>query len=491
MKMTTSQTNPNKLSFLLVSLVAISHFILAFFIPLGADEAHYALYGLMPDWSYFDHPPLVGWLQIIPMWLAPFDWAARIVPILLFILLNYLLLAVTHKLYPSKDSAWLGFWLLILLNTGILFNLMGFGMLPDNPLIVITLAIILVVSKILERNRLIDWGYLGILVGLAALAKYTAITLVASLLLIMLMEKRWFWLRQKGLYLAILIASLLITPILYWNNLHDWASFVYQLEHGTNGSSWSLERLARSQAIQFLVYSPLLYLVGWWSIFKPANYLNPAPRLLLAFSLPIMFLFAYTSGYEESLPHWVALAWLLLIPIVVNHLWQKQHSKWLKPIVALHLTFNIGLIMFAHSLLVTPWVSNGNYKNPLDREYGWDEVAKVAKTLQAELKRDNNTLPLFVPNWSYGSHLSWSARPEPVYIANQKQTQFPYWYGSPKAGMNGLLIVPHYDDIPPVVGKPYHFESCQHLKQVNLQKYGKIVVGYHFYKCTNYQESSK
>lgn len=474
-------------SILLVGLMALCHFILAFFIPLGADEAHYALYGLMPDWSYFDHPPLVGWLQILPMWLAPFDWAARIVPILLFIALNLLLFKVVKRLYPSSHADWLGFWSLVLLNTAILFNLMGFGMLPDNPLMVIFLGIVLIVHNIIARNQTKDWLWLGVLVGLAALAKYTAITIVGSFLLLLIFEKRWFWLKQSGVYLASTIALIMIIPILYWNMENDWASFIYQIEHGTNGASWSIERLFKSQAIQLLVYSPLLFIVGWLVLFNPRNYFNPSHRILLAFSLPIMMLFAYTSGYEESLPHWVALAWLLLIPIVVQVLWQKRETKWLAPVVGLHLVVNIGLIIFAHSLLVSPWLSSGDYENPMSREFAWDDAAKIATQLQTE----HNDLAFFVPNWSYGSHLSWSARPQAVYIADQKQTQFPYWYGSPTRGQNGLLVVPDYDDVPPLVNRPYHFEKCRLLKQADFQKYGKIVVSYYFYKCTNYQEPEK
>lgn len=476
---------PIKASITLVSIITISHFILAFFIDLGADEAHYALYGLMPDWSYFDHPPLVGWLQIIPMWLLPFDWGARIVPIILFVILNLLLYRLTLVLYP-KISVWLGFWSLVLLNTAILFNLMGFGMLPDNPLMVIILAIILVVVKLLEKQTLKLWIYLGILVGLAALAKYTAITLVASFLLILIVEKRLYWLRQKGIYLAIIIALILILPILYWNAEHDWASFIYQLEHGTKSSIWSIERLIRSQVIQFIVYSPLLFLVGWYLVFNIKTYQQKSSRLLLIFALPIIILFTWTSGYEESLPHWLALAWLLLIPIVAVFLWSKKDKLWFKPLLVVHLIFNIGLIILAFSLLITPWIKFSDHKNPLDREYAWHKVAKIAKQLQ-QIHSDEH-LPLFVPNWSLGSHLSWSARPQPVYIANAKQTQFPYWYGKPQNGMNGLLIVPHYEDMPPKTNRPFHFETCSQLKQVDFKKYDRIIVSYYFYKCENFQQ---
>ena len=32
-------------------------------IGLSVDEAHYLLYAVHPALSYFDHPPLVGWVQ--------------------------------------------------------------------------------------------------------------------------------------------------------------------------------------------------------------------------------------------------------------------------------------------------------------------------------------------------------------------------------------------------------------------------------------------
>lgn len=31
-------------------------------VELGNDEVYYRIFALFPDWSYFDHPPLVAWL---------------------------------------------------------------------------------------------------------------------------------------------------------------------------------------------------------------------------------------------------------------------------------------------------------------------------------------------------------------------------------------------------------------------------------------------
>ena len=43
-----------------LGLSVIIHLIFGFLLDFSVDEAHYALYAEHLDWSYFDHPPLVG-----------------------------------------------------------------------------------------------------------------------------------------------------------------------------------------------------------------------------------------------------------------------------------------------------------------------------------------------------------------------------------------------------------------------------------------------
>ncbi|WP_029408074.1 glycosyltransferase family 39 protein [Thiomicrorhabdus sp. Milos-T2] len=482
-------------SFLLVGFMTLLHLFLAFNVELGGDEAHYALYGLMPDWSYFDHPPMIGWLQIIPMWLAPYDWSARLVPIVLYAILNYLLYQITVQLFPAQtnnqawSNAWKGFASLVVLNTSLILSLMGMAMLPDNPLMVAVLALVLVTHKLLQTNQLKYWILLGLFVGLAALSKYTAVTVIASLLLVLLIEKKWSWLTSKGLWIAIIIALILITPILYWNAIHEWASFIYQIDHGTKSSEWRLSRLLQTQAIQLVAYTPFLFIMGWWMMLKPANYQQQNSRLLLLFSLPITLLFAWGSGYEKSLPHWVSLAWVLLIPIMVNYLWQVRHKTWVKVITAIHIIiFGIGVLIL-HSLLFKPWIDFPDHKNPLQGDYGWPQAAKTAIELQNEHIDDSKDLPLFVSNWSYASHLTWYSRPQPVYITSGKQTQFEFWFGKPKAGMNGILVAPHYETNPPVTDRLNHFTSCKLLKTQDIkssESSDAIIVTYYYYLCHNF-----
>src|SRR3990167_7616837 len=46
-----------------LALVFGLHAVLGALLGLSVDEAHYLLYAAHPALSYFDHPPLVGWVQ--------------------------------------------------------------------------------------------------------------------------------------------------------------------------------------------------------------------------------------------------------------------------------------------------------------------------------------------------------------------------------------------------------------------------------------------
>jgi 4-amino-4-deoxy-L-arabinose transferase-like glycosyltransferase len=56
------QQNYKKLLFWLIIISALIRAALAAFLDLTNDEVNYWLYGVYPALSYFDHPPMVGYL---------------------------------------------------------------------------------------------------------------------------------------------------------------------------------------------------------------------------------------------------------------------------------------------------------------------------------------------------------------------------------------------------------------------------------------------
>lgn len=466
---------------LLIAIISIWQLWLASQVGLSVDEAHYGLYALHPALSYFDHPPMIGWLLIPSVNISQAEWVLRLPAILLWLLSNAALYHLARKLFPQQ--AWLGFWTLLLVNSSVMMQLLGLAPLPEAPLILFSLLSVLALLQIRESNSWQAWLLLGVWLGLAALSKYTAITLVVSLLLIMLVERRFYWLTQLKTWAAVFITLLLISPVLIWNYQHDWLSFSYQLEHGTRDPNWQVSRFFAGQAAQLVVYGPLLFiggllsLLGLWRFWR-----EPNARLLILFALPIVLLFGYGGGHKLTLPHWTALAWLLLAPLLVHWLYANWHRAWLKTLVVIHGIWVIGLTLALNLLLVMPQLAKAP-NHPLQELYGWPEVVERAQHWQAELSRAEQPLTLWVTNWTHASRLAWYAYPQAVYVDDRRIDQFDLWFPiAEPLPDQALFIWPNYGDKLRNQATQ-RFDNCQLLERVDYPNTQQPIVYYHLYLC--------
>lgn len=487
------QTTPIKASAWLVLLVSVWHLWLAGQVNLSVDEAHYALYGLKLDWSYFDHPPMVGWLNAMAVQLGQSDTALRVIPALFFALANAMLYAIATRLYA--DFKWVGFWTLALVNSAFMFQLLSISMLPDTPLMLASLMVVWLLLNLREqpatsRAAFRSALWLGFWLGIAALSKYTAITLVFSLLGVMMIERRFDWLKNKGLWLAIALTALMTTPIWFWNSQHDWLSILYQIHHGSQNTDWQFQRFINSQLAQMGVYSLLLFMVGialMLACWRPGlqaktQQTNASTRILSLFSLPIIVLFGWTSGYEMSLPHWTQLAWLLISPAVVYVCWQQWSLRWLRISVYFSSALTLTLSGLLNSQLAAPWIPLSEKNNIVRELHGWPEAINEAKKLQQQYKA-----PLFASNWTQASRIAWYAFPQPVYVTDNRFDQFDLWFGNPPNGSNGLVIIPGYETHPPKIARPGHFSQCKRVKSLPIERNQRIIVRYHYYYCQDFQ----
>ena len=140
----------------LYSVLALLH---AWSLPFSADEAHYALYGSFTDWSYFDHPPMVGWMQSIALFFSETEFALRIIPILL----STLSLLILFKLAKSDFGEKAAFVTILLFISAPILQILPFGMIPETPLILTGLLNIWILKKIQtnQGEQLLDWVLLG------------------------------------------------------------------------------------------------------------------------------------------------------------------------------------------------------------------------------------------------------------------------------------------------------------------------------------------
>lgn len=458
------------------------HLLVAGRIALSVDEAHYALYGLKLDWSYFDHPPMVGWLQATVLPFSQAEWALRVWPALLMALSGLLLYRLGRELFP-RETPWLGFVAVLILQSAVIVQLLGIALVPEVPLLLFGLAAAISLWFAVSRQRWRDWLLLGLLLGLAGLSKYTAVTLALSVVLFTLWQGQWRVFLTLKPWLAALLALLIILPVLYWNAGHEWISLRYQLGHGAPDRGWELSRFLRAQAGQVLAYAPGIYLFGLIALFEAFRRRQQANRrLILSLAVPPLLLFGWAAGFEETLPHWTLLVFAILAPLSAHWLWHHWGQRWVRFTAFGSLAYSLVLLVLIHGQFLFSWLPFKPLHHPLSDLYGWQAAAERAVTLN-----EGGELPLLVGNWSLASRIGWYARPQRVQVTDTRVDQFDLWFGTPPGGAEGLLIVPDYYEGRPEVSGLAKFERCVEVDSMIVSLGDTPVHRFSFHNCVGYR----
>jgi 4-amino-4-deoxy-L-arabinose transferase-like glycosyltransferase len=480
---------PLQASLLLIAACTLLRLLAAGNAGLSVDEAHYALYGFNPAWSYFDHPPLIGWLQAIALQFSASDLGMRVWPIMLFAATSWVMYRVTHTLF-SNESPWLGFISVALLQSGLMFQLIGMAMLPDTPLLLLGLLLLWVLHGIVIEGRVRYWIWLGVLLGMAALSKYTSITLLVTVVLALTVSKQWRQLLTPWPWLSIVVGSILIMPILYWNYRHDWISFLYQLHHGTGNSSWDWLRFLASEGAQLLTYGPGLVIFGLFALAAGLRqWRESGVWLCLLFAVPVLLLFGMGAGYEMTLPHWTSLGWAGLAPLTAYWLNRHWQILWVRIGVRGAIVYAVAVSAIVFSELIFPWIPFNDNENPLRDLYGWSQAAHQAEQMRQQMSNDQvgGTPLLFTDNWTYGSRLAWYARPSKVQITDNRYDQFDIWFGSPQNDARGIMVLWPDQNAAPVTGGQGQFAECVLRDRLPVNAHGHLISTFSFYACHGFR----
>jgi Dolichyl-phosphate-mannose-protein mannosyltransferase len=236
----------------------------------GFDEAYYYLYTLHPDWSYFDHPPLVTLTTGIGVWLTGqvSQFTIRMGTLLLYTGSLLFLYLATLRLYTLQ----------IAINTlaiasAIPIFQIAFGVLstPDTPLLFFwSMSLWLAVQEFFDYRGYRPSFRLTLLcfaVGLACLSKYHGFVLGLGLIGFCLFSRNYRpAFTSKWFSIGIVIFLITISPILYWNISHDWTSFHLQVGNG----KYLIDRLWGIVSIDLLYLFPAFGLPLLWAIIRTA-----------------------------------------------------------------------------------------------------------------------------------------------------------------------------------------------------------------------------
>jgi len=463
---------------------------LALILPLTPQEAYYWSWSRDLALSYFDHPPLATY----SIWLTTLIFGQNIfgvkfAAVLWYLGMNILWGSMIQGMFKNTSQT---FWTLLALNASIVFELYGFVITPDTPLLFGWTACIYALWKLIESDHPKWWYVAGLMMGLSWLGKYSGIMLVPSVLLFTIVSKNQRkWLLTPHPYLAGLLAVLVFSPVLFWNVQHDWMSFAFQGSNRASGMGhWKIKHFGELLGSQFFMLTPYLFVLVIATLIrygkKMFSGLEDKYLLLLNSGLFTTVFFFAVSFRSLVKMNWLAPAYWSLIILGVHYLFQyADRIKRMRIGIFSSFVF-LGLGISVVALPDVP-LGEGNTWS------GWKQAASETDAIQDSLRLEGRETFIFSTNYKAASLLKFYLPGQPrTYaqdIIGRPALQFDVWPKEEELkGRTGLLVV---DDRREYRFKskritPY-FHAVKKLRTIRVDNFGQQVRKIDIYECTAYK----
>lgn len=375
---------------LMVVLVALQ-IVYAAVADLRTDEAYYWTFSKENVLSYLDHPPMIAWfVRFGTAIFGDTNFGARFGGLLAMWIAQGLIADIVWRL--TRDGRAVVFAVLMPL-AALEFGLFGSRILPDVALIPFSLGMAWSLVRLAESGKGSWWLVAGLFGGLALLSKYTAVFFAPAIMAFMLVPPwRARWLRSPYPWLAVLIALLVFSPVLYWNWVHDWASFKFQFIRAGADHGISARTVADFLGLQLVLVGPILFPVALAGSLMLAwrGYRRRDPAFILISACAIVP-FAYFLWKSLSLrigDTWPMLIWpfaFMAAAINLAEIRKEQRSGWIfqtaepwaKAAIALGAVLNVAAFYY----YTISDFSFGGARDPIAKEAGYRQIAERAKTV--------------------------------------------------------------------------------------------------------------
>ncbi|MBP9219501.1 MAG: glycosyltransferase family 39 protein [Sterolibacterium sp.] len=297
----------------LLAATLLFRFWLAATLPVTGDEAYFIWWGKVPDWGFYDHPPLIGWWLAALLQVSEASWWLRLPTILLPSIMAW---ATARFLAARGESVAWGAAALILLAPLNIWNVL---ITTDTALVYCAFFSALAFLRAARDDDGRFYALAGLLLAGAVLSKYFAALLGFAYLLHALIRpggRKW-----RGLLLCFALVLPALLLMAWWNAGHCWANVMFNFVNRNSdaGLSWKIPLLYVVMMLYALT-PPLLWqlwrrraaLVGLWR--------DAAGRALLLIGGVPLLLFGGLSLVKQIGLHWVLsfLPFVLILPAVLG-----------------------------------------------------------------------------------------------------------------------------------------------------------------------------
>lgn len=460
----TISASRSRLSVAEILLVAVATYLFALKLWFSlatfpiADEAYYWMWGQHISWSYFDHPPLQGWLQgLSHLIFGRSLFALRWLSIATTFGTAWILLDVARRI---GGEAWRIVFLksLVAYLASPVFGI--FGSIVFNDYLMVFL---LIASGYLFLRYFADVeaGHPGrrahlfgaaALLGLAALSKYNGALLGFAVLGAILIRPRLRpLLFRPEIYLAALLALALQAPVLVYALHTDFASFRFHLgerfHREFTGLNWRHMQSATMGVLVMLSPFFLVPMLRFFLSWKLLPFERPARvvALLLFFLSTVPLL--YYAHVGTVLPWWDIVAFALVLPFAGRHIDRVT--------LTLHALYGIVLTTFlvvSFTIVPVAVLLGAGAGLQTDHAYGWPDIGRAVLEGKATYRAD------FIATNRYqtASQLAFELDDPDVVALSSRRDAYDDWFDPrTRAGQSAIVLIDSADDTEAADYKAY------------------------------------
>lgn len=465
---------------------------------LGIDEQYVLAVARDFQWSFLDHPPLGFWMGTLAWKVGGTTepLAMRLPFILLAVVTTLLLFRFASRLFGPPAGAWAA----VIFNLSPLFSIVaGSWIMPDGPLLAAALGSACCLLPLIEENpeRPVTglrgwsaWLGAGALLGLALLAKYLAVFYALGVVLyVASVPGTRRWLLHPAPYVGCLVGLGVFSPVLFWNASNDWASFAFQ-----GGRASGQGGLKPIYVLQ-MVFGAALYLAPWlwWPMLAEGVKASRHGRIerglwfCLCVAVPtIIALTVIPLWGKRGLPHWPAIGFLFLLPIlgrataaslaeggkprrvVLGWLW---FSTAMMPLIV------IVLLLHARTGIATALIpESGRAKDPTLDSIPWTPLAGLLA--DAGIEPGAPGVVLAAPHWIEGGRVGAALADRwPIMVADENAHHFPFLHPGRDFVGDDVVFVGTADRVKAAAQRfKDRFERLEDLGEVDLERGGVVVI---------------
>jgi 4-amino-4-deoxy-L-arabinose transferase-like glycosyltransferase len=439
----------DRLALAILSGFFVARLLFAFTIGLGIDESYTVAISRGLSLSYFDHPPLHLWIAHFVARALGENGLVRIPFVGLFFATGWIYYRLVNAVFGPRAALIALFALNV---TPFFFASAGSWIVPDGPLLFGLAMAAWAGARLFFQDSLDEalpwrlWLFIGLGLGLAGLSKYSGVLTAGGLAaFIMLSHEQRRWLRHPAPYVAAILAFAMVTPVIWWNARHGWASFEFQGRRGVPNGELRPAQFAAMALGEIAFLSPWIFAPLVVGLANALRLWRDERRLfLLCLSLPPIALFTLTPLWGgRGQPHWTMPGWFFAFALMgawINELGVSISALRRCAFLASALLAAIAGVAAVQASTGWPWVvlsAGSRFADPMLESFEWRDLKNAPIFDQA---------PSFVisTKWSDAGKIALALGPHiPVFVLSNDPRGWAFSDESERyVGQKGVIVTP-------------------------------------------------